>query len=144
MNTRNSAAEQQGHPARDAFLGYPLHRVVSVFESPEDMQAAVDELRECGYPDDDIEAFCGVDGEKRMDFAGSDHGSWGRLIRALQHVGPDRTYLDRYESHLHDGHCMVMVKVRSMVRRERAARILHKHTRQQVTYFGLFTAAEIL
>ena len=122
MNTKHGTADQQSHLAHDAFMSYPLHRVVSVFESPEDMQAAVDELRECGYPDDDIEAFCGFDGEKRMDFEGKNHGTWARLIRGLQHVGPDRTYLDRYESHLHDGHCMVMVKVRNLVRRERAAR----------------------
>jgi hypothetical protein len=144
MNTQDGAIGQAGHQVHDAFMGYPLHRLVSVFETPEDMQAAVEELIECGYPEDSIEAFCGVDGEKRMDFEGIDHGTWGRLIRSLQHIGPDRTYLERYESHLHDGHCMVMVKVTNPVRKERAARILHSHTRQQVTYFGLLTATEIL
>jgi hypothetical protein len=144
MNDQDSAARQTGQPGHESFMGYPLHRLVSVFESPEDMQAAVDELRESGYPEDCIEAFCGVAGEKRMDFEGIDHGTWGKLIRSLQHIGPDRTYLERYESHLQDGHCMVMVKVTNPTRKERAARILHNHTRQQVTYFGLLTATEVL
>ena len=144
MNTQDGAGQQSSQLPHDAFMGYPLHRLVSVFETPEDMQAAVDELKECGYPEDCIEAFCGVDGEKRMDFEGIDHGTWGKLIRSLQHIGPDRTYLDRYERHLHDGHCMVMVKVTNPTRKERAARILHNHPRQQVTYFGLLTATEVL
>src|SRR5689334_19337999 len=144
MNTQDEGTSQTGQQAQDSFMAYPLHKLVSVFETPDDMQAAVDELRECGYTADDIEAFCGFDGEKRMDFTGADHGTWGALLRSLQHVGPDRTYLERYEKHLHDGHCIVMVKVTNLTRKQRAARIMHNHTKQQVTYFGYLSATEIL
>ena len=134
-------------PENDAlhhdFLTYPLHKLASVFDSEEAMNAAVDELKENGFSADVIEAFCGLEGEHRMDFTGADHGFWSSILRNVQHVGPDRTYLDRYERHLHDGHCMVLVSVTNQVKKERAARILHHHTNERVTYFGLLSANEV-
>ncbi len=135
--------EEISLPAQDDFLTYPLHKVVTVFDAPDKMETAVLELRENGFNDDDIEAFCGYEGEKRMDFTGARHGVLATILRSLQHIGPDRTYLERYEKHLHDGHCMVLVAVRSKLKKERAARILHHHTGERVTYFGLLAADEI-
>lgn len=132
-----------GFPAHDDFLTYPIHKMVSVFEDPNEVEAAVAELQANGFTMDDIEAFCGWEGEKRMDFEGTRHGVWTELIRAIQHVGPDRTYLERYEKHLHDGHCMILVKVTKRERKEAAAEILHRHTNERVTYFGLLAAQEI-
>jgi hypothetical protein len=130
-------------PTHDDFLTYPLHKVVTVFDDPSKMETAVAELRESGFSDDDIEAFCGFDGEKRMDFTGASHGVLATILRSMQHIGPDRTYLERYEKHLHEGHCMIMVSVQTKLKKERAARILHHHTAERVTYFGLLVADEI-
>jgi len=138
------ASSDSRHPVHDDFISYPLHKVVSVFESSDDVDAVLSELQANGFSTDDIEAFCGIEGEKRLDFSGESHGRFAKVLRSVQHVGPDRTYLERYEKHLHDGHCMVMVSVRSKLKKERAARILHHHTKERVTYFGLFTADEIM
>lgn len=127
----------------DDFIAFPIHKLVSVFESPHDADAAVEELTSNGFSEDDIEAVCGLEGERRMDFAGTKHGFAGMVLRNFQHIGPDRTYLERYEKHLHDGHCIVIVNVKSKLRKERAARILHHHTDERVTYFGALSATEI-
>ena len=127
----------------DDFLTYPIHKVVSVFKDADDVTAAVEELQANGFSSDDIEAFCGWQGQKRMDFEGTRHGVWTTFVRAIQHVGPDRTYLERYEKHLQDGHCMIMVSVKEKRKKERAAKILHAHTPERVTYFGLLAADEI-
>lgn len=140
-NAKTSSRASKG--PKDDFLVYPLHKVVSVFEQPEDVIAAVDELRSSGFSAGDIEAFCGWQGQKRMDFEGTRHGDWTTFVRALQHIGPDRTYLERYEKHLQDGHCMIMVSVKEKRKKERAAKILHAHTPERVTYFGLLAADEI-
>lgn len=141
-------AETSGTAARHDssdhdFITYPLHKLVSIFDTEERMNAAVDELKANGYSEDVIEAFCGFEGEKRIDFSGEGHGFWASILRNVQHVGPDRIYLDRYEKALSEGHCMVMVAVTNQVRKERAARILHKHTDERVTYFGLLAANEV-
>ena len=143
MITVTTGTAPENDSAHYDFLTYPLHKLVSVFDSEEKMESAVDELKSNGFSDDVIEAFCGVAGEHRMDFSGVEHGFWTSILRNVQHVGPDRIYLDRYERHLHDGHCMVMVSVTNQVRKERAARILHHHTNERVTYFGLLSANEV-
>ena len=143
MSTEPQTDSETGLPVHDDFLTYPIYKVVTVFEQPENVNAAVEELTANGFTIDDIEAFCGYQGEKRMDFDGTRNGVWATFIRAIQHIGPDRTYLERYEKHLSDGHCMIMIRVEKKERKAKAAEILHKHTSEQVTYFGLLAASEI-
>lgn len=143
MAAETTARAAQDHTTEHDFITYPLHKLVSIFATEEKMNAAVEELKANGYADDIIESFCGFQGEKRLDFTGEDHGFWTSLLRNVQHIGPDRIYLERYEQALSEGHCMVMVDVTSQIRKERAARILHKHTDERVTYFGLLAANEI-
>jgi hypothetical protein len=127
----------------EEFALYPLYKVVSVFEDSSKIDAAIDELQEHNFTADDIESYCGVDGEKTIDFDGTRHGVWASFARAVQKVGPERTYLERYERHLKEGHCVIMVAVRNKERKETAGRILNKHTPERVTYFGLLAADEI-
>jgi hypothetical protein len=131
------------HPHQVDFGVYPLHKVVSVFTSADDMEAAFEELNANGFSKDDIEAFCGVEQEKRSEIVHARRGVWSAFLMAIQHLGPDRTYIERYEEHLKKGHCLIMVTVGNKLKKERAARILHKHTGERVTYFGLLSASEI-
>lgn len=144
MSTK-SAAEEGGAvlTADDEFLTYPIHNVVGVFDDREAAEAAVEELRSHGFAEKDIVVYHGTEGEDKIDFAGTRHGSVSTLIRALQHIGPDRTYLDRYEKYLHDGDSIVMVRVGTKGRKQSAADVIHKHTVHRVTYFGLFLIEEV-
>jgi len=141
--TMTAQKEKAYDTSFDDFIAFPIHKLVSVFESPQDADAAVEELKANGFSEDDIEAVCGLEGERRMDLAGTKHGFAGMVLRNFQHIGPDRTYLERYEKHLRDGHCIVIVNVKSKLRKERAARILHHHTDERVTYFGTLSTTEI-
>lgn len=143
MSTKPQTVPEPGNSAQDDFITYPLHKVVSIFETEEAMDAAVIDLLEAGVKEEDIQAFCGVEGEERLDLDGSRHGFFASLLRTMQHIGPDRTYLERYEKHLHEDHCMIMVSVRNTEQKERAAQIMHRHTDEVVTYFGLLAASEI-
>lgn len=129
--------------ADEGFLTYPIHKVVAVFEDRDAIDAAVEELKQHNFPEHEIEALCGIEGEKQMDFTGTRHGALTTVVRAVQHIGPDRTYLERYEKNLHEGHCLIMVRVTNKLRKAMAAEVLHKHTQQQVTYFGLLVIEEI-
>lgn len=129
--------------ADEGFLTYPIHKVVAVFDDRNAIDAAVEELKLHKFTDDDIEALCGIEGEKQMDFTGERHGAWTTFVRAAQHIGPDRTYLERYEKNLHEGHCLIMVRVTNKLRKAMAAEVLHKHTQEKVTYFGLLVIEEI-
>jgi hypothetical protein len=138
----NEATQATTH-GEDDFLAFPIHKVVSGFEDQATVDAAIDDLLSHGFKADDIEGICGVDGERRMDFAGTNHGTLTTFLRNLQHIGPDRQFLERYEQYLRDGHCLIMVTVHNKLRRNAAAQILHKHTDQKVTYFGLLAISDL-
>jgi hypothetical protein len=141
---KSPAKNQDATPSvPNEFAMYPLYKVVSIFEDSDKVDAAIKELTEHGFKKEDIETYCGVEGKKNLHFHGSRKGKLASLIRTIQHLGPERTYLDRYEKHLSDGRCMIAVSVDNKERKETAARLLHHHTNERVTYFGLLTADEI-
>ena len=138
MSTKTAAKESGAVlTAEDAFLTYPIHNVVGVFDNRAAARAAVDELISHGFAEKDIVRYHGTEGEEKIDFEGTRHGSLTTLVRALQHIGPDRTYLDRYEKYLHAGNSIVMVRVGNKGRKKSAADVMHKHAVHRVTYFGL-------
>ena len=143
-STEPDATLDTGFPAHeDDFLTYPIHKLVSVFENPDDVAAAIAELRANGFSMDDIEAFCGWENKGERHFEGARPGVWDTILHAGRHVGPARTYIERYERNLQDGHCIILVKVTKKERKHRAAEILHRHTKERVTYFSLLMADEI-
>lgn len=129
--------------AADDFLKYPLYKVVSVFTEKMEVMPAIDELRASGFASEDIEAYCGWQGAGEKTYPETTHGIWDNFIHAASHVGPSRTYLERYEKHLQDGDCIISVKVANKEQKAAAAEILHRHTDERVTYFGLLSTDEI-
>ncbi len=129
--------------AADDFLKYPLYKVVSVFTEKAEVMPAVEELRASGFAEDVIEAYCGWKGAGEKTYPETTHGVWDNFVHAATHVGPARTYLERYEQHLQDGDCVISVKVANKEQKASAAEILHRHTNERVTYFGLLTTDEI-
>ncbi len=130
--------------AADDFLSYPMYKVVSIFQDADKVVAAVEELQAVGFGGDEIEAFCGWQGlREATPYRGTKPGVWEQFIHAAKHVGPERIYLERYEKHLQDGDCLIMVRVENKERKAAAAEILHRHTDERVTYFGLLMADEI-
>lgn len=124
------------------FLAFPIHNVVGVFDDAQAAEEAVKELRECGFPESELAAYYGTDSEK-LDFEGAGGHSLPRFLRTLQHYGPDRTYLERHERMLRDGHPLVMVHVSDKRHKARAADIMHHHTRGHVTYFGTWVIQDV-
>ena len=129
--------------AEDEFLTYPIHNVVGVFDDRGTARAVVAELISHGFAEKDIVRYHGTEGEDKIDFEGTRHGTLTTLVRALQHIGPDRTYLDRYEKYLHDGDSIVMVRVGTKGRKQSAAEVMHKYAVHRVTYFGLLMIEEV-
>jgi hypothetical protein len=129
--------------AADDFLKYPLYKVVSVFTEKTEVLPAIDELRASGFAQEDIEAYCGWQGANEKTYPETTHGVWENFVHAATHVGPARTYLERYEDHLQKGDCVISVKVANKEQKATAAEILHRHTDERVTYFGLLSMDEI-
>lgn len=128
--------------ADEGFVKYPLHKVVGVLESVKSLEKCIEELREHRFKDQDIDSYYGEEGIEKIDLEGTRHGTLGKLLRIMQHLGPDRTYVERYEKYLRDGDAIVMVHVTNSARKRIASEVIHKYTRHRVTYFGLLMMEE--
>jgi hypothetical protein len=61
--------------ADDEFLTYPIHNVVGVFDDRSAARAAVAELISHGFSENDIVRYHGTEGEEKIDFEGTKHGT---------------------------------------------------------------------
>jgi len=136
-------SEDEERTRAEDFVVYPLHNLIAVFHGVDSLNVAMNDLKENGFARDDMRSFIGQEGIQGMDFAGSAHGRVSELLRSLQHIGPDRTYLERYEKYMQDGDCILMVHAPQTERKEIAAEIMRKHSAHRITYFGTFVIEEV-
>lgn len=127
----------------DDFVVFPIHSLIAAFHDVESMRAVIGDLKENGFARDDVRSFVGQEGMAQMDFDGSANGTMAELLRSLQRIGPDRTYLERYEKFMQDGDCLLMVRAPQEQRRQLAADIMRKHSPHRVTYFGMLVIEEV-
>ena len=138
-----SESERERGTSSDDLIVFPLHSMITAFHDLNSMKAAIGELKQNGFAPDDIRSFVGQEGIEQMDFDGSAHGSMAELLRYLQRIGPDRTYLERYQKFMLDGDCLLMVRVLEERRKQLAADLMRKHSPHRVTYFGVLVIEEI-
>ena len=120
-----------------AFTPDPVYKLMSIFEDSTAGVAAAAELADNGFDEKDIELFCGVKGAETYDFSGEDHGLGAKFMRAFRNITFDRIILDRYQTALREGHCVLMVHIHKTHQKAAAAEIIHKYNTAQVDYFGL-------
>jgi hypothetical protein len=120
----------------DRFLGYPLNRLVAVFDNGTDAQATLDDLVASGFAGS-FDTYCGTGGARLIDFSGEDHGRLAQLSRALHHLNAaEAAHMDRYEQELEAGHCLVMVETHDADRQSRALEILKSHGGHFINHYG--------
>ncbi|MBP6003969.1 MAG: DUF302 domain-containing protein [Pyrinomonadaceae bacterium] len=118
------------------FWRYPSHRVLGVFDDPDQVANAILSLTKSDFAEDAIEVLCGAEGEKQADFTGEKHGWWGTFVRSLQNLSTERLFLEYYQKELHSGHYLLEVKVANSDEKKAAANILNENSAKRVTYFG--------
>jgi uncharacterized protein (DUF302 family) len=126
-----------------SFWRYPSHKVLAIFDEPENVSRAVAALRESGYDDDALEIFCGEQGEQQIDFSGKTHGLWAAFVRSLQAFSAEHLYLDYYQNELHSGHFLLQVAVKDRDQKFAAAQTLHEAGGKRITYYGNWLIEEI-
>ncbi len=119
--------------AESKFYSYPAHKVLGVFNDPEKIKESLDDLKESGFHENDIEVICSAG---QIDFTGEEHGLLGRIVRSLQHLSAEGRYLDRYEQDLAEGRLLLTVVAKDGETKEKAKDILQAHGGYRLTYFG--------
>jgi hypothetical protein len=129
-------------PPPPDLLRTPWHRVIGVLPGLDEATASVVELREDGFPQEDIHAICGEEGMRRLDPSGKHHGLQGRLIRAVEFVASDATLAD-YAEDIAAGAILVSVPTPDDEAQSRAAHVLREHGATKMRYFGTAAITEL-
>jgi uncharacterized protein (DUF302 family) len=119
--------------AESKFYSYPAHKLLGVFNDPEKVKASLDDLKESGFHEHDVEVICNAG---QIDFSGEKHGVLGRIVRSLQHLSAEGRYLDRYEQDMKDGRLLLAVVAKDAETKEKVKDILQAHGGYRLTYFG--------
>ena len=128
---------------KSQFRATPDYRVVSTFETQDNVNALRDELQTAGFKDDGnaIGVHHGDTGKQFIDPDGSRHGFFARLYRAVQRLPSwEASMLEQVEDALNNNHYVVSVLTDgSPQQRLKVRDIMQKHTQQRIYYRGLYS-----
>lgn len=128
-----------GETRRPTSAPTPPNHVVRLLATPQQAAAAVADLIASGrFDEDDITLLCGPEGRARLDTSGTRRGPLGRVLRVLQHLGPEHEQLTRYASAIDDG--ALLIAVHSGTQHKRlASDILTAQGAHDLNFYGHHT-----
>lgn len=138
MITTNRATATTG----ERLLDYAHSRLVGVFDSPADVQAATDDLTAAGL-DGAFDVHHGAEGARRIDFSGSEHGPLARVSHALHTLTVEGAHMEHYERELLAGHSVVMVLTKSDADARTALASFEAHRARFINQFGFWSVETI-
>ena len=126
-----------GTSDRQAFVPYPVNRVVGTIVDVNDARAAVEALLRGGFDRNDVDVLHGEADLQRLD--GAAHGFLAQFQRTLMRTPGSVEEYEHLQHHIEDikaGRFVVMVLAKGRERRHRAADILNAHTASYVGFYG--------
>ena len=128
---------------KKGFFRYPAHKVLGVFDAAENARAVIEALKAKKFTDNDIDIFCGEEGERQIDFSGERHGILASFVRSIQQLSAERIFLVEYKKELSAGHFLLAVHASDTERKKDAAEIMHLFNGRRVTYFGTWLIEKV-
>jgi hypothetical protein len=109
--------------------------VVAFLDSPDEAQAAMQQLAEQGFDRDRIWVLCGTKGAERLDVSGRHSGLRGRVYRLIEWMSDEKGILFRARDHLAAGGLVLSVRA-DEEQKPTAAHILGAHGGHGMAHFG--------
>jgi len=100
-------------------------------------------LADAGADLSQVEVLQGEVGARILDYEGTEHGRWARLVRAVQKLGTASNERENYAAALRGGESVVIVPARERSEVDAVARVLVGHDGRRVIHFGRFTTDQI-
>lgn len=127
---------------------YPTNHVIGEIDEREQVERAVETLRNSGFLDSEIHVLAGEAAAAALE-AWSGRKGWyiNLLIRVKDLLGlpDDEMYLrDRYEQSLRAGRFVLLIDTPSEDRKDLAARILREHDGHAITFMGRFAIEKLV
>jgi len=119
------------------FIGYPVGRVLAVFDRSGDADRAIDAFASIGGGAAAIERFHGSADADRFDATGRRHGPVARVLRTVQFSLMDQLpAMAWYEAALREGRTVVAVRTRNRAATLRAVEALKAAGGHFINHFG--------
>jgi hypothetical protein len=124
------------HAKRYAYV--PKEAVTAIFPPGQECDAALRELTDSGFANDNLDVYKGSEGADKLDMEGLHHGFWVRMMRRLEDMFTDDAYLFHKTDHaLREGSTLVAVPTHGKeVERRQALDILKKNGGTDPVYWG--------
>jgi hypothetical protein len=117
------------------FIGYPVGKVLAVFDRAADADRAIEGLRSLGVAD--VERFQGAADADRFDATGQRHGAVARVLRTVQFSLMDQLpAMAWYEAALREGKTVLAVRTRNRAMTLRAVEVLKGAGGHFINHFG--------
>jgi hypothetical protein len=125
-------------------IGSAVGRLLAVFDTPADADAAAEALTNAGVEPAKIERFEGAADAVLFDASGRRRGLRGRLYRLIEFSWADQAPdFAWYEAALREGRVVVSVRTRGQEQLKRAADVVLAHRGHFVNHFGWFETQEL-
>jgi alkanesulfonate monooxygenase SsuD/methylene tetrahydromethanopterin reductase-like flavin-dependent oxidoreductase (luciferase family) len=125
-------------------IGSAVGRMLAVFDTTAEAEAAVDALTAAGIEPAKIERFQGADDAAAFDASGRRRGLRGRLYRIIEFSWADQAPdFAWYEAAVREGRVVLSVRVRGQRQLRQAADIVLAHGGHFVNHFGWFETQEL-
>ena len=125
-------------------IGSAVGRLLAVFDTPAEADAAVEALTNAGIERATIERFEGAADAALFDASGRRHGLRGRLYRLIEFSWADQAPdFAWYEAALREGRIVLSVRVRGQEPLKQTADILLAHGGHFINHFGWFETQEL-
>jgi hypothetical protein len=130
--------------ARGRSIGTAVGRLIVVFDSEPDAEAARVALMATGIDPAGIELFAGTEAAAAFDPSGRRRGLLGRLYRMVEFTWADQAVdFAWYEAAIREGRVVMSVRVRGQQHVAGAARIATDHGGHFINHFGWFETQEL-
>jgi hypothetical protein len=125
-------------------IGSAVGRLMAVFDSRAEAEAAVEALAAAGFDRTTIELFEGPDDAAAFDASGRRRGIRGRLFRLIEFSWADQAPdFAWYEAAVREGRVVLSVRVRGQKRVRAATDIVLANGGHFVNHFGWFETQEL-
>jgi hypothetical protein len=125
-------------------IGSAVGRMLAVFDTAAEAEAAIQALTAAGFEPASIERFQGPDDAAAFDASGRRRGLRGRLYRLIEFSWADQAPdFAWYEAAVREGRVVLSVRVRGQRRLRQAADIVLAHGGHFVNHFGWFETQEL-
>src|SRR3954453_13553790 len=124
------------HPVNvDHFIHRPVAAVTALLPDWQSVESALGDLQAGGFDAEHARILLGGEGARILGIAGTEHGFWRGLVRAMQSLGYDQNFLAVYDEGLRSGQALMTVPC-AAARRYEIGNVLRGLGAHAIIYFG--------